>query len=607
MKIQSNKKTIIMLLVHILLWIPILVLLAESLQYQREGPTVKSVEYVNQVEYSIDGKNFVSIELPYTIENLPNRTPVTVRAKIHPDKDDGIFIKAPYSPAKVYVDDELVFQFGKRENYPTFMKDPATEIHIIELYGTGEKMDLRIEYLSPTTKDSLVLQPFMVGTAKELIMERSRVHGIPFVLSLVEIFAGLALIIISAYLIMVDKKGQIFLWLGLSSLSIGCWMFGQNSFSSIMFRQNTFLYIISFIGLYTFLIPLIHFVRTTIDFIDEKPLRYLEIGFALCSSLALFLQLFGLVSFVESKPIFYILCPLTLVVVTGYTLREYIIYKNPNAYRLCFPIGILALTSILEFFHINPPFPYIFSSIFQLGMIIFLLIIGVMAGAFIKDSIHFQNIEKELEFEKSMLDLQTEDQEKRSQILVKNEQILSRQRHDLRHQLIIIQELANPDNVELQNYLKTLMNQIPTAPKKFCNNSVVNTVLSYYDSVCEKQNIEFTCHLEVPSIPNQTTNSILCAIFSNLLENAVEACTRLEGEKRYIKLNSRTHYDMLTITMDNSFNGQIKKQGNKFISSKRNEYGIGIASIQSLAQKLEGDTNFTTKDNVFLSNVYVKL
>ena len=74
MKIQSNKKTIIMLLVHIFLWIPILVLLAESLQYQREGPTVKSVEYVNQVEYSIDGKNFVSIELPYTIENLPNRS-----------------------------------------------------------------------------------------------------------------------------------------------------------------------------------------------------------------------------------------------------------------------------------------------------------------------------------------------------------------------------------------------------------------------------------------------------------------------------------------------------------------------------------------------------
>ena len=607
MKIHQNKKSIPMLLVHLLLCIPILILLIESVQYQREGPTVKSVEYIDHVEYSIDQQPFQKAELPYTISDLNDRTPVTLKAKIHPKRDDAIFIKAQFSPAKVYVDDELVFEFGKQENYPSFMIDPATEIHIIELYGMGEEKDLLVEYLSPKTKDSLSLQPFMVGTTKELMMERSRSFGISFIFSLIEMFAGIALIIIAAYMITIDKKSQLFFWLGLSSLLIGLWMFGQNNFSSILFRQNTFLYLVSYIGLYTFLIPMIHFIRTTIDFMNKKPLWYLDIGFSICSAIALFLQLFGWVSFVESFPVFHTLCPLTLVFMTAYTIREYVIYKNANAHRLILPLSILAFTAVLEFFHVKPPFAYLFSSIFQLGIIVFLLIIGVMAGIFIKDSIHLQNKEKELEFEKNLLDLQTEDQKKRSLLLAKNEQILSQQRHDLRHQLIIVQELASPDNVALQNYLQTLMDQIPKAQKKFCENPIINAVLSYYDTLCQKQNISFECRLDVPDIENQTTNSILCAIFANLLENAVEACSRFESDEKYIKLCSRVHYDVLTITMDNSFNGVVKKQGNKFISSKRNDYGIGIASIHSMAQKLDGDTDFTTKGNVFLSNVYVKL
>ena len=242
-----------------------------------------------------------------------------------------------------------------------------------------------------------------------------------------------------------------------------------------------------------------------------------------------------------------------------------------------------------------------------MGMIIFLLISGILSGMFIKDSIDFQRREKELEFEKNLLDLQTDDQKKRGWMLAKNEQILRQQRHDLRHQLISLQEMAKNNPKELESYLNSLMNQIPASTKNYCENSIVNAILSHYATICKKQNIQFESKLDVPTLDNQTTDTILCAIFSNLLENAVEACMRMEEGERFITIQSKMHYDMLSITMDNSFSGNINKKDNKFLSSKRNDFGIGIASIDSMAKKLNGDTNFTTKDHVFLSNVYVKL
>ena len=93
-----------------------------------------------------------------------------------------------------------------------------------------------------------------------------------------------------------------------------------------------------------------------------------------------------------------------------------------------------------------------------------------------------------------------------------------------------------------------------------------------------------------------------------MLENAIEACNRLEdGTHKFIKLSSRLQYDTLTITLDNSFNGQYTKAEDIFISSKRNEPGIGINSIRNVTKKYNGGCKFETKDNVFMASVYLKL
>jgi len=61
--------------------------------------------------------------------------------------------------------------------------------------------------------------------------------------------------------------------------------------------------------------------------------------------------------------------------------------------------------------------------------------------------------------------------------------------------------------------------------------------------------------------------------------------------------------NMLGITVDNSFSGEVKKDGDLFLSGKREGEGIGIASVRAVAKKHGGLTRFEAKDGVFQASV----
>lgn len=96
------------------------------------------------------------------------------------------------------------------------------------------------------------------------------------------------------------------------------------------------------------------------------------------------------------------------------------------------------------------------------------------------------------------------------------------------------------------------------------------------------------------------TDSSLCAIFGNLLENAVDACGRMTQGKKFIHLNSHLEHGDLTIAMDNSFDGQIRIEKGKYFSSKRDDFGVGLTSIRTMARKYGGDARFEAEKNVFI-------
>lgn len=98
-------------------------------------------------------------------------------------------------------------------------------------------------------------------------------------------------------------------------------------------------------------------------------------------------------------------------------------------------------------------------------------------------------------------------------------------------------------------------------------------------------------------------------ILNNLLDNAIEACEKLETGKGFIRLSMKRKKQFLLIDVENSFDGAVPMQmGGGFIPSttKQNslpsiitEHGIGLENVRDVAERYFGGVNIKAKGDVF--------
>ncbi len=604
-----KKQTIIIFITQLFLLTVIGILLFFSLDFKINTQTAQKDDAVTicEVTATINGQE-QSISLPYDFKSLPKHTYVTVTANVAPNYGDVIYLKSVYSQAKIYLNDNLIYEFGNLDNYPKFMTDPATEVDIVPISGNGQIQTLRMEFLSPSYSDTLTVHPPIMGSGDAVSKEIFCQKGISFIFSLLEIFFGILLIVTVALIIIFERHGNMFFWLGMFSFTSGLWGFGESNITVLLIKNPAILYLFAFIGLLTFCIPLLQFASHIISFKNTKPIFYMTIFITIIAIFVLSFQLFGIVPLYKSKYLFHALIPLILCALTGLTAYEWFHNKNIEAKRFLLPITMLALSAFSESFNYQIRFTYQFASLFQMGVLFFTIFSGIAGGLYIKDVIHNNNQRKQLTHEMRLMEIQMEEQKKHTLLMTENAEKTKQQRHDLRHQLMAIQTLAGAENKKLCQYIDTLIQNIPDTVKNYCENPTVNAIVSHYASICKSEKIDFTVKIVVPKESKEISDNSLCVIFGNLLENAVEACRRMnKNDRRFILVKSVMQYDILTIAVDNSFDGKVKIESGKFRSVKRNDFGIGLSSVQTIAEKYHGNVRFEPDKQVFHSSVYVRV
>ena len=235
-------------------------------------------------------------------------------------------------------------------------------------------------------------------------------------------------------------------------------------------------------------------------------------------------------------------------------------------------------------------------------MVIYWILVQALAGLQKQAA-----LEEQLRFEAHLLEMQISQQKKQNHLMVEHMDELRRQRHDLRHQLTAIQGLAGEENPRLRAYIDEVLRAIPASPRSYCENQAVNAIVSHYTALCRERGVEAEVQLAVPARTEQVTDAELCVIFGNLMENALEACGRMTEGRRFLRLNSTVHLGTLTITLDNSFDGRVTRENGRYRSSKRDDFGVGLSSIQAVARKREGDARFEADGRVFRSSVYLRI
>lgn len=191
-------------------------------------------------------------------------------------------------------------------------------------------------------------------------------------------------------------------------------------------------------------------------------------------------------------------------------------------------------------------------------------------------------------------------QHKQAESLQRQIEQTSRQRHDMRHHLLVIHNYIKAENIQgLSDYIKEYSASL-TPGSVYCDNFALNSLLGYYKELSENSGAAFDTAVSLPEeLP--ISDMDLCAIVSNLLENAVEACARMSSEERFIhvKISATTSF-LLAVIVENSYEGEILRSGEVFLSSKKKgRKGIGISSVLHIIEQYHGISKFEYQDQIF--------
>ena len=179
----------------------------------------------------------------------------------------------------------------------------------------------------------------------------------------------------------------------------------------------------------------------------------------------------------------------------------------------------------------------------------------------------------------------------------------SKLRHDFKHSVHMMNILAMEGNIdEIKKHLSTYEEKLNIqAPKKYCFQSSINALLNYYNSVANKENIQTNWKINIPE-DILISEFDLCNLLGNICDNAIRGSNSEEKEK-YFNLKVDFLNNRLYIVSSNNFDGYIEKENDKYISTKKVKSGVGIFSMESVAEKYNGIAEIINNDNKFMVNI----
>lgn len=185
-----------------------------------------------------------------------------------------------------------------------------------------------------------------------------------------------------------------------------------------------------------------------------------------------------------------------------------------------------------------------------------------------------------------------------------------RLRHDFRQSVHILATLAEKGDL---NGIRTHLAEYElrfdeNVPVHYCANAALNALFGYYDEMAQTLRIRTDWKIELPE-PLTVSELDMAALFGNLMENAIAACTTIPEEDRYFELVSEIcHGNSLYVISTNSFNGKVLRgKDGAYHSTKRSGKGTGLDSITAVAEKYGGSARTYHSDREFFIDVFLKI
>lgn len=179
-------------------------------------------------------------------------------------------------------------------------------------------------------------------------------------------------------------------------------------------------------------------------------------------------------------------------------------------------------------------------------------------------------------------------------------------KHDIENQFLVLNDmLENNDTDFAKEYLVKLSSFVRLANRLcYTGNNAVDSIVNIKGSLALTYGIEFICKVNI--ITSIKADELeLCRIIGNALDNAIEGCQRADAPHKHIWISLTEEREKLFLVITNTSN----KVDTFFLSSTKRDkglHGIGISSIRSSVDRLNGLVSFDYEDGIFKLNIMVR-
>lgn len=180
---------------------------------------------------------------------------------------------------------------------------------------------------------------------------------------------------------------------------------------------------------------------------------------------------------------------------------------------------------------------------------------------------------------------------------------IRRFRHDYNNHInCIVSMIKNNRNEEVLSYINDMSGKLPS--DRFTiktGNYIADAILSDKQAEAETHDTRITFEGCIISEINSTD---LCIILSNALDNAIEACSDIPGDKKISVFGGYQHSCFVLIVKNPA---RIEWESSRGLppSSKKDstDHGLGLSNISSAVRKYNGTMNISAENGVFVLGV----
>lgn len=175
--------------------------------------------------------------------------------------------------------------------------------------------------------------------------------------------------------------------------------------------------------------------------------------------------------------------------------------------------------------------------------------------------------------------------------------------HDMCHYLKAIGNLAEDNrNSQIISLLDELQIKFFKVDNQdFCSNPVLNTILNEEIKEARRQRVDCQVYVEPGFSIGSIRETDLISALGNLYQNALEAAAKSRNGFIKTTMFMENEGRFLVISMENSYEGAILRDGEKFLTTKENKFihGIGIERVREIAKRYGGSLRTNYKEGIF--------